>query len=199
MRINKKITKKISNYLPLKALSTQTSPAKVLIIGDPTQGVNLKKLEQDDIKRNYMNYLSLILMGNPSPIEVANGEYPLEWVGMEVIRRENKPTHYQFICLSAQKTEPKNVDLENFYQTMNASALMREVRQVLKKERWISKYVVTGPLRGNVGDWPYNSEESYIMNALYRAVRAERLKESEVIFPYLLYLHRQHVENNPRR
>ncbi|XP_032585597.1 uncharacterized protein LOC6580320 isoform X1 [Drosophila mojavensis] len=180
-----------------RPLSTQK--AKVLLIEDPTEGVNLKKPEQDAIKMNYMNYLSLILVGNPSPMEVVNGEYPLEWVGMEVIRRENKSTLYQFICLSAQKTEPKNVDLDKFYQTMNASALMRDVRQVLKKERWISKYVVTGPLRGNVGDWAYNSEESYIMNAIYRAVRAERLKESEVIFPYLLYLHRQRVENNRRR
>ncbi|TDG42657.1 hypothetical protein AWZ03_010924 [Drosophila navojoa] len=185
-----------------RTLPTQTSPAKVLFIGDPAESVSPNKPERGDIKRNFKenctNYLSLILMGNPTPMEVANGEYPIEWVGMEVIKRENKPTLYQFICLSAQ-TKPKNVKLENFYQTINANAIMRDVRQFLKKERWISKFVITGPLRDKGIEWFYNSDESYLMNAVYKAAWAEKLKGSDVILPYLLYLHRQHVQNNPRR
>lgn len=76
---------------------------------------------------------------------------------------------------------------------------MREVRKLLRNERWLSKYVVIGPLKGPLDTTRYDPEETYMRNAVYTVINAEWLREKDIIFPYLFYLHSEHVKRNLRR
>lgn len=171
----------------------------ILAIGDKSEALEHEGAKMKNNIRNlnadYKDYLRQLLMINPIPKDMADGEYPIEWFGMETIRRENQPNLYKFYCFPAKKTHPTNTNLYFFNQTINAYALLREVRAILKNEHWLSKYVLTGPLKANLDGWGYSPEENYIRNAVYRAYQAESRRRWQAIFPYVLYLHRQHVKN----
>ncbi|XP_030082009.1 uncharacterized protein LOC115483811 [Drosophila hydei] len=177
-----------------------TMDCRILAIGDKTEHSEHEKpeilLNIRNFNADFINYLNVLFKETRMPKDVVNGEYAIEWFGMETIKRIDQPTRYQFYCFPSQKTQPKHVNPFYFYQTINANALMRDVRIFLKEEHWLSKYVVIGLLKGKLDGWGYNPEENYIRNAIHMAFNAERLREKQDIFPYLLYLHRQHVKNN---
>ncbi|XP_032585599.1 uncharacterized protein LOC6580320 isoform X3 [Drosophila mojavensis] len=177
-----------------------TISTTILAIGDETEDSNQEKPEKTlkDLEVEFKNYFSVLLMGNHKPKDEADGTYLLEWFGMESFRRENEPVRFQFYCVGAQKTKPVNANPFHFFQTINAQALMREVRNTLKEERWISRYEMIGPIKGKLNPTRHD-EEMYVRRAVYDALIAEMHRESGVLLPYLLHLHRQYAKYNTRR
>ncbi|XP_023175494.2 uncharacterized protein LOC111602570 [Drosophila hydei] len=180
-------------------LAKLTSTSKVLTIGDPKVVLSPTGPEKVNHLRKFKadctNYLSLVLMGNPTPIDDVSGFCPIEWFGMETITKPNQPTRYQFYCFAAQRTQPKHNHIKYFYQTINANAILRDVRQFLRKERWISKYVLMGPLKAEIELNAYSPEENHVLTVISKAFDIERAK----VFPYLMYFHRERVQNKLNR
>ncbi|KRG05057.1 uncharacterized protein Dmoj_GI26542 [Drosophila mojavensis] len=180
-------------------LTTLTSTTKVLAIGDPKEVVSRRKAKPVTIENSFSvdctNYLSLVLMGNPAPVDDVSGLCPIEWFGMVTFAFENQPTRYQFYCYPAQKTKPRHTYLNYFYQTINANAVLRDVRRFLKEENWISKNAIVGPLKGDVYRNAYKPEEFYILGFVFKALNIQRAK----VLPYLMYLHREHAHNTQHR
>lgn len=176
-------------------MATLTSTAKVLTIGEPKEVFKYKspapKLNAINLYSYCANHFRLVLLGSPTPIEGADGLCPIEWFGMETISKQNQPTCYQFHCFPSQKAKPKHVNIYYFYQTINANAILRDVRLFLKDEHWRSKNVLMGPLKGKLNPSDGRPEQSYIERAISKAFDIERAK----VFPYMIYLHREYVQN----
>lgn len=177
-----------------------------MAIGNPTEVINCPSPEHTknnnnnsnkvkQFKEECTNYLSLVLMGNPTPVDDVSGLCPIEWFGMEVIRKANQPTCYKFYCFPAQRTQPKHVNVYYFYQTINANAILRDVRRFLKEERWMSKHLLMGPLKAKLTPSAFSSEQTHIETFISKAFDIERRKA----LPYLLYCHREHVQNKKYR
>ncbi|XP_023175491.1 uncharacterized protein LOC111602567 [Drosophila hydei] len=177
-------------------LARLTSTTQVLTIGDPKER---NKPKHVDTEKNFgvdcTNYLSLVLMGNPTPVDDVSGSCPIEWFGMVTFANKNEPTRYQFYCYAAQKTKPNHSNINYFYQTINANAILRDVRLFLKEETWKNKNAILGPLKGKVYPHAYRPEEYYILGAVSKALKIQNAK----VYPYMMFLHREHVQNEQNR
>ncbi|KRF79648.1 uncharacterized protein Dvir_GJ25670 [Drosophila virilis] len=174
-------------------VATLTLNTKVLAIGGRKETGKERKSALEYDRNTFLgdckNYLSLLLMGTRIPMAVADDSTATEWCGVKPIMEGNRTVRYQFYC-HRPPIGPSHYIM--YCKTFSASATMREIRKLLKEERWISKYEIKAPIKTAFDTRHYNSENYFVDCMVYRACNAE----CERIFAYLFNLHREYVQNN---
>lgn len=171
-------------------MATLTLNTKVLAIGGRKETRNGRKSAFEYDRNTFLadctNYLSLLLMGTRIPTADSSAT---EWCGVRPIKEGNRTVRYQFYC-HRPPIVPSHYKM--YCNTFSASATMREIRKLLKAERWISKYEITAPIKTVYNTRHYHSENYFVDCMVYRACNAE----SDRIFAYLFNLHKEYVQNN---
>ncbi|XP_030569890.1 uncharacterized protein LOC115769276 [Drosophila novamexicana] len=166
---------------------TLSSEVKVLSIGNRRPHYRSKKkqvvkFDMNVFLDNCKKHFGLLLMGTRTPKEVAMNWSMIQLLEMKRIEEDNQVKHFQFYC------HPRGRDsgYMMYGQTVNAEAVLHDMRKRLQQEKWTSKYVLEMP----VNETCYKGYRSKVDQIFAEALDAERYR----IFQFVYYLHKEHLK-----
>ncbi|XP_023175498.2 uncharacterized protein LOC111602575 [Drosophila hydei] len=171
-----------------------TSDVKVLSIENQMEYFDTKKPTIKFDKQIFMEdsrkHFGQLLMGNRAPF-MPKERFMTDLFDMNTIEKDNQPRQYQFDCYPC--ASPGSSMDSTFGQTFYAKAVMHELRKRLKNHKWVSNNVLEYP-KNIIGRSYYRYEEDYyVQNIVHDILQEQKLK----VFQFLLYLHREYVNERP--